>query len=176
MSSDFMPAVTICSDFRAQEGEICHYFYFSPSIFHEVMGPDAMILLFLMFSFKPALTLFLHPHQGLFGSSSLSAIRVVSSAYPRVLMFLPPILIPACNSSSPAFLKMCSVYRLSKHGGVAVQIESLVVPRWKGNKPVNDLAQDLLRFPSVPIKNWYTMTDSEETSPENNFYVRDTPF
>ena len=129
------------------------------------MGPDAVILLFLMFSFKPALSLSSFTLiKKLFGSSSLSAIRVVSSAYPRLLMFLPPILIPACNSSSPAFLKMCSAYRWSKHGGVAVQIESLVVPRWKGNKPVNHLAQDLLRFPSVPIKNWYTMTDSEETS------------
>ena len=26
-SSDFMAAVTICSDFRAQEEEICHYFH-----------------------------------------------------------------------------------------------------------------------------------------------------
>ena len=25
----------------------------SPSIYHEVMGPDAMILVFLMLSFKP---------------------------------------------------------------------------------------------------------------------------
>ena len=39
MSSDFMAAVTICSDFRAQE-EIYHYFHLSPSICHEVMGPD----------------------------------------------------------------------------------------------------------------------------------------
>ena len=31
-------------------------------------------------------------------------------------MFLPPIFIPACNSSSMAFLMMCSVYRLSKQG------------------------------------------------------------
>ena len=31
---------------------------FSPSICHEVMGPDAMILVFLIFSFKPALSLF----------------------------------------------------------------------------------------------------------------------
>ena len=29
-------------------------------------------------------------------------------------MFIPPILIPACNSSSPAFLMICSVYRLNK--------------------------------------------------------------
>ena len=42
----------------------------------------------------------------LLSSSSLSAIRVVSSAYLRLLMFLPAILIPACASSSPAFLMM----------------------------------------------------------------------
>ena len=44
----------------------------------------------------------------LFSSSSLSAIRVVSSAYLRLLIFLPAILIPACASSSPAFLMMYS--------------------------------------------------------------------
>ena len=36
----------------------------------------------------------------LFSSSSLSAIRVVSSAYLRLLIFLPAILIPACASSN----------------------------------------------------------------------------
>ena len=39
----------------------------------------------------------------LFSSSSLSAIRVVSSAYLKLLIFLLTILIPACASSSPAF-------------------------------------------------------------------------
>ena len=34
--------------------------------------------------------------------------RVVSSAYLRLLIFLPAILIPACASSSPAFLMMYS--------------------------------------------------------------------
>ena len=43
-----------------------------------------------------------------FSFSSLSAIRVVSSAYLRVLIFLLAILIPACASSSPAFLMMYS--------------------------------------------------------------------
>ena len=50
----------------------------------------------------------------LFSSSLLSALRVVSSTYLRFLMFLPPILILAYNSSSPAFPMMCSVYRLNK--------------------------------------------------------------
>ena len=36
--------------------------------------------------------------------------------YLRLLMFLPPILILACNSFSLGFLKMCSAYRLNKQG------------------------------------------------------------
>ena len=52
----------------------------------------------------------------LFSSSSLSAIRVESSAYLRLLIFLPAILIPACASSSPAFLMTYSEY--SDDGGL----------------------------------------------------------
>ena len=44
----------------------------------------------------------------------LSAIRVVSSAYLRLLIFLPAVLIPACTSSSPAFSIMYSAYKLNK--------------------------------------------------------------
>ena len=91
---------------------------FSPSICHEVMGPEAMILVYLIFSFKLALSLSSFTLiKRLFSSSLLSAFRVVSSAYLRLLMFLLPILIPACNSSSLAFLIMCSAYRLNKQGG-----------------------------------------------------------
>ena len=78
----------------------------SPSICHEVMGPDAMILVFWMLSFKPTFSLSSFTFiKRLFSSSSLSAIRVVSSAYLRLLIFLPAILIPAYASSSPAFLR-----------------------------------------------------------------------
>ena len=81
----------------------------SPSICHEVMGPDAMILAFWMLSFKPTYSLSSFTLiKRLFGSSSFSAIRVVSSAYLRLLIFLPAILIPVCASSSPAFLMMYS--------------------------------------------------------------------
>ena len=52
----------------------------------------------------------------LFRSSSLFAIRLVSSAYQRLLIFLLIILIPACDSSSPAFLMMYSAYKLNKQG------------------------------------------------------------
>ena len=61
----------------------------SPSICHEVMGSDAMIFVFWTLSFKPT---FSHSSfsliKRLFSSSSLSATRVVSSAYLRLLIFL----------------------------------------------------------------------------------------
>ena len=45
-SFNFMAAVNICSDFGAQEKKVCHYFHCFSSICHEVMGLDAMILVF----------------------------------------------------------------------------------------------------------------------------------
>ena len=60
---------------------------FSPSIYHEVMGPDAMILVFKMLSFKPAFLLFSFILiKRLFSSSLLSTIREVSSAYLKLLI------------------------------------------------------------------------------------------
>ena len=50
----------------------------------------------------------------LFSSSLLSAIRVVSSIYLRLLIILQRILISACDSSSLAFHMMYSTYKLNK--------------------------------------------------------------
>ena len=76
----------------------------SPSICHEVMGQDAMILVFWMLSFKPTFSLFAFTFiKRLFSSSSLSAIRVVSSVYLRLLIFLPAILIPTCAPPAQHF-------------------------------------------------------------------------
>ena len=72
----------------------------SPSVCHEMMGPDAMIFVFQMLSFKPAFSFSSFTFiKRLFSFSSLSSIRVMSSAYLRILIFLPAILIPACASS-----------------------------------------------------------------------------
>ena len=46
--------------------------------------------------------------------SLLSAIRIVSSAYLRLLKLFPAILSPACASSSPAFCMMYSPCKLNK--------------------------------------------------------------
>ena len=75
---------------------------FSPSVCHEVMGADAMILIFWMLSLSQ---LFHSP----------PAIRVVSSVYLRLLSLLA-ILIPAWASSNPAFYMMYSAYKLNKQG------------------------------------------------------------
>ena len=56
-------------------------------------------LLIWMLSFKQVFSLSSFIKR-LFSPSSFSAIRVVSSAYLRLLIFLPAILIPACDSSS----------------------------------------------------------------------------
>ena len=89
----------------------------SPSVCHGVMGLDAMIFVFRMWSFKPTFSLsFFTFIKRLYSSSSLSAIRVLSSAYLKLLIFLPAILIPAYASSSPAFCRMYSAYQLNKHG------------------------------------------------------------
>ena len=66
-----------------------------------------MIFIFWMLSFKPIYSLF---------SFTFICIRVMSSAYLRWLIFFPAILIPACVSSSPAFLMMYSAYKLNKQG------------------------------------------------------------
>ena len=86
----------------------------SPSICHGVMGPDAMIFIFLMLNFRPVFSFSFH--KRLFSSSLLSVIRVVPSAYLRLFLFLLAILIPAFVSSSPAFLMMYSAYKLKKAG------------------------------------------------------------
>ena len=70
---------------------------------------STFLSVFGMLSFKPdfSLSSFI-PIKRLFSSSSLSAIRVVSPAYLKLLIFLPVILIPACDSSSQAFHMMYS--------------------------------------------------------------------
>ena len=107
-----MAAITICNNFGAQKSKVSHCFHCFP-----IYLPWSDGTVFWMLSFKPTFPLssitFI---KRLFSSSSLSAIRVVSSTYVRLLIFLLAILIPACASSSPAFLMMYSAYKLNKQG------------------------------------------------------------
>ena len=88
-----------------------------PSVCHEVMGPDAMFFVFWLLSSKPAFSLSSFTLiKTFFSSSLLSAIRVVSPAYLRMLIFLLEILFLACDSSSLAFHTIYSTYKLNKQG------------------------------------------------------------
>ena len=80
----------------------------SPSICHEMMGLDAMILVFWMLSFKPAFSVFLFPFYQEAFFFLFTFIRVVSSAYLLLLIYLLEVLIPACASYNRAFRMMYS--------------------------------------------------------------------
>ena len=111
------------------------------------MGPDAMIFVFWMLSFKPIFSLSSFTFvKVLFSSSSLSAlyIRVISSAYLRLRIFLPAILIPACASSSPAFQMMYSAYKLNKQGD-NIQPSRTPFPIW---------TQSVVPCPVLTIASW----------------------
>ena len=91
----------------------------SPSVCHEVMGRNAIIFVFWILSFKP---IFSHSSftfiKRLFSSSSLFAIRVVSSVYLRLLIFLSEIFISTflIFISSLAFYMLYPAYKLNKQG------------------------------------------------------------
>ena len=113
--SDFMTAVTICNDFRAEEEEISQCFHLFPFYLLWSNGAGCHDLVFFNISFKSTLSVSSFTLiKRLFSSSSLSAIRVVSSAYLRLLMFLLPWFHP--DNAPSAFLMMCSAYRLNKQG------------------------------------------------------------
>ena len=73
-----------------------------------------MILVLWMLSFKPTFSLSSLTFIKRLFSSSLFAIRVVSSVYLKLLIFFPVVLIPACASSTLAFHMMYSVYMMLK--------------------------------------------------------------
>ena len=81
----------------------------------------------------------------LFSYSYLFAIRVLSSAYLRLLIFLPAILIPACAFSSLAFLMMYSAYKLNKQGD-NIQPWHTLFPIW--NQSI--VPCPVLTVPSLP--------------------------
>ena len=122
-----MAAVTICTDFGAWKNKVCHCF---PIYLPWSDGTRCHDLSFWMLSFKPAFLLssFMLIKR-LFSSSSVSDIRVVSSAYLRLLIFLLAILIQACDLSNPEFYMMYTVYELNKQGD-NIQPWGTLFPIW----------------------------------------------
>ena len=112
-----MAAVTVHSDFGAQKNKVCHCFCCFPIYLSWSDGTRCHDLHFLNVEFQAScFTLLFNFIKSLFSSSSLSAMRVVSSAYLTLVIFLLVILIPACALFSPIFSMMYSEQKLNKQG------------------------------------------------------------
>ena len=100
---------------------------FSPFICHEVIGLDAMIFIFWMLSFKPTFSLSSFTFIKRLFSSSFSAIKVVSSAYLRLLMCM-----------------VYSAYKLNKPGDN--------IQPWCTPFPI--LNQSIIPWPVLTVASW----------------------
>ena len=136
------PSAVILEPPKIKSATVCTV---SWCICQEMMGPDAMILVFWMFSFKATFLLssFIFIKR-LFSFSSLSAIRVVSSECLRLLIFLLAILIRACASSSQTFLMMYSACKLNTQGD-NIQPWCIPFPIWN---------QSVVSCPVLTVASW----------------------
>ena len=105
---NFMDAFTICSDFGSRS-KICHGFHFFPFYLPLSDGTGCHGCSFSDVEFQVSiLTLFIHRQV------PLHFLTLVSPAYLRLLIFLPAILIPACDSQSPEFCMVNPAWKLNK--------------------------------------------------------------
>ena len=77
-------------------------------------------------------------------SSLLSSIRVASSAYLKLLIFLLAILIPVCPSTTLAFCMMYSMYKLNKQSD-NIQLWHTTFPIWN---------QSAVPCPVLTVASW----------------------
>ena len=126
-----MSAITVHSDFGAQENEVCHCFHCFPFYLPWSDGTRCHDLSFVNVDFfKPGFSLSSFTFiRMLFNSSSLSAIRMVLSAYLGLLIFPPAFLVPACASSSLVFHMMYPADKLNKQGD-NIQLWCTPFPIW----------------------------------------------
>ena len=108
-----MAAVTTHSNFGAHENKVCNCFHCFPIYlpWSDGAGCHGLHLLNVVLSQR-----FYTPLSPSSRGILISAIRVVSSAYLRLLILLLAILLPPCASSSPVFHIMYSAYELNKQG------------------------------------------------------------
>ena len=133
-----------------------------PSICHEVMGPNVMLLAFWVLSCKPLF----HSPLSLSSRSFLVPLRFVPWGWYHLHIwcywyFLPAILSPACASSSLGFCMMYSGYKLNKQGDniqlwhtpfsslnqSAVSCKILTVASW----PAYRFLRRQVRWSGIPI-------------------------
>ena len=145
-----MASVTIHIDLGPKKWNL-NCLHFSSIICHEGIGPDDMIFVFECWVLSQLFysPLLFHPHQGalqfLFNFCH-SVVRVEPSAYLRLWLFLPAILIPACDSYSLAFRVMYFPCKLNKQGD-NVQLWRTPFPIWN---------QSVVPCPVLTVAFWPT--------------------
>ena len=117
------------------------------------MGLDAMVLFFWIWALSQ---LFHSPlslsSRGFLVLLHLSAIKVASSAYLKLLIFLLAILIPACASSSPTFLMMyCRVY-ICTYVLHKLNKQSDNIQTWRSPFPIWN--QSVVPCPVLTVASW----------------------
>ena len=96
-----------------------------------------------------------------------------------LLMFLPPVLIPACSSSSPAFLRVCSAHRSNKQGDsrqpccTPFSIPKQVTSWWANYTHTRELCElmGLLTNPIVVIISQYKYVKSSDVYFKSTFLI-----
>ena len=139
--------MTICSDFRVQKNKFCHCFHFFSFYLPWSNGTRCHDLYFLNVEKSQ---LFHSPlscsSRDSLDSLLLSVIRVESCAYLRLLVILPAVLITACASSSLAFPRMYSAYKLNKQGNNIQPCHT----------PLLILKQSVVPCPIITLASWPT--------------------
>ena len=148
-----MTAVTISSDFGAQENNICQFPLFSPFICHDVMVLDGMILVVFNVEFQVSFfTLLFHPHQ-----------EVLQSLNKRLLVLQltkDHNLISYKSNLQQADVGCCVIYRkvnflgmfLQVMGQCSIFIYGFTIPCLY-NQFLSSLVSFLYRIKFFPIKN-----------------------
>ena len=122
-----MASITVHSDFGVQENKIGQFPLFSHQFAMKWWDQMSWSSFFECWALSQHFSLSSFTlTKGLFSSSLLSAIRVVSSANVRLLIFLLAIFIPAWDSSSPTFYLM---YSVNKQGD-KIQLWCTPFPIW----------------------------------------------
>ena len=120
---------------------------FSSSSWHEVIGADAMIFIFWMLNFKPAFSpssfTFI---KRLFSSSSHSAIKVVSSAYLRLLIILSLDLVIVVQLFSYAWLFVTSLLQHAR-----LFCPSPTPGAWSNSCPLSWWCHPTISFSIIPF-------------------------
>ena len=135
----------ICSHSGAQENKVCHCFHCFTIYLPWSDGTGCHDLHFLNVEFQASFFILLfHLHQEALYFLFAFCHRVVSSAYLRLLIFLPAILIPACASSSLAFCMMYFTYKLNNQGDN--------IQPWHTPSPIWN--QSIVPCPVLTVTSW----------------------